>query len=184
MTALELARILKGRRYAKGRYMARCPAHPDRTGSLSITEMPDGVRVHCFAGCAQKSVLNAMVLDWRDLKPNRRVDPEIVRQIREQTAKYEASEKHRRWLKNEALHQASVWSAISDGLGSLLAGFPEDKRLSSYFHRALSLQRHFEAVADLVDLKCARGQGSPPLGRVLRRSDVPRVLAVRLGLHK
>ena len=36
----------------------RCPAHDDRTPSLSIRDSPDnGIIVHCFSGC-----------DWRDVK--------------------------------------------------------------------------------------------------------------------
>lgn len=45
-----------------------CPAHPDKTPSLSITQLPDGnVRLHCFAGCEQSSILEALGLRWRHL---------------------------------------------------------------------------------------------------------------------
>ena len=37
MTAKSFAELLlRGRRIGKDRYVARCPAHPDRTPSLSI----------------------------------------------------------------------------------------------------------------------------------------------------
>jgi len=44
-----------------------CPAHDDKTPSLSIT--PEGGRVllHCFAGCEPLAVLRALGLTWRDL---------------------------------------------------------------------------------------------------------------------
>lgn len=40
-----------------GRWLARCPAHADRTPSLAIRERKDGaLLVHCFAGCAAEEV--------------------------------------------------------------------------------------------------------------------------------
>ena len=39
----------------------RCPAHEDRTPSLSVTRAADGaVLVHCHAGCAQADVIDAL----------------------------------------------------------------------------------------------------------------------------
>jgi putative DNA primase/helicase len=52
-------------------FMARCPAHPDRTPSLSIREGDDGrILVYCHAGCSTKSVLDTMRLTFRDLFPD------------------------------------------------------------------------------------------------------------------
>ena len=78
MTSAEVARILRAKRVGRGKYMAKCPAHREKTGSLSISDMGAGcTRVHCFAGCAQADVLRAAGLTWRDLKPGGAVDPEI-----------------------------------------------------------------------------------------------------------
>ena len=50
----------------KGRWGGRsgtasCPAHEDRTPSLSVSETRDGrVLVHCFAGCTQAAVIGAL----------------------------------------------------------------------------------------------------------------------------
>ena len=53
------------RRSSKGRWTAKCPAHPDRTASLSIREGDDGrVLIHCFAGCETQDVLAALGVDW------------------------------------------------------------------------------------------------------------------------
>jgi 5S rRNA maturation endonuclease (ribonuclease M5) len=52
----------------QSRAMAQCPAHHDRTPSLSITEQADGkVLVHCHAGCETEDVLAAIGLEKRDL---------------------------------------------------------------------------------------------------------------------
>ena len=52
------------RRTGPDRWMARCPAHDDRTASLSVRESPNGnVLLNCFAGCPYDEVLAAIGLD-------------------------------------------------------------------------------------------------------------------------
>ncbi len=87
MTPSEIARFLRGRRYAKGCWMARCPSHKERTGSLSITDMGGGrTRLHCFAQCTQDAVLKAAGLSWRDLRPEGGLNPTLQREMREREA--------------------------------------------------------------------------------------------------
>ena len=60
MTAETIAKALGGRK-AGGGWMARCPAHDDRTPSLSIRDADDGkVLVRCHAGCDQERVIAAL----------------------------------------------------------------------------------------------------------------------------
>lgn len=56
-----------------GPWMARCPAHRDRTPSLSIAENPasGAVLLHCHAGCGAVAVLEAIGLRFSDLYPPR-----------------------------------------------------------------------------------------------------------------
>ena len=62
MHAEELARALGGKRYGRG-WLACCPAHEDRTPSLSICDGRAGdILVHCFAGCSQIDVIEALVV--------------------------------------------------------------------------------------------------------------------------
>ncbi len=68
MTAEYIARVLRGRRSGKG-YMTPCPAHDDHSPSLSISERDGRVLVHCFAGCSQADVIEA--LRARGLWPER-----------------------------------------------------------------------------------------------------------------
>lgn len=60
MTPAELTRALGGRWH--GRYgTARCPAHRDRSPSLSVGEGQDGkLLVKCFAGCDQRQVIDTL----------------------------------------------------------------------------------------------------------------------------
>jgi hypothetical protein len=59
VTAENIARVLRGRRSGRG-YIAPCPAHDDRSPSLSISERDGRVLVHCFAGCSQTDVITAL----------------------------------------------------------------------------------------------------------------------------
>ena len=53
-------------------WVARCPAHDDKTPSLSITEGDDGrVLVHCHAGCPADAICEAVGLKMTDLMPKR-----------------------------------------------------------------------------------------------------------------
>ena len=57
MTAEIIAKALGGRRAGRG-WSAQCPAHDDRTPSLSFTDTRDGkILVHCHAGCEQERVI-------------------------------------------------------------------------------------------------------------------------------
>jgi len=65
-----LSRLDKVRRTGAGRWIARCPAHDDKSPSLSVRELDDGrALLHCFAGCAAADVLAAVGLELSDLFP-------------------------------------------------------------------------------------------------------------------
>lgn len=69
MSAAQLLDRLDGvRQTAQGRWIAKCPAHQDRSPSLSVRELDDGrVLVHDFGGCGALDVLSAVGLDWNAL---------------------------------------------------------------------------------------------------------------------
>jgi putative DNA primase/helicase len=59
-TAETIAKTLGGRKAGPG-WTARCPAHDDRTPSLSISDSDDGkVLVRCHAGCEQERVIASL----------------------------------------------------------------------------------------------------------------------------
>jgi hypothetical protein len=65
-----LSRLEKIRETGSNRWLARCPAHEDKSPSLSIRELPDGrTLLHCFAGCAAEDILAAVGLSWKELHP-------------------------------------------------------------------------------------------------------------------
>jgi len=61
---------LDGVRGRNGSWSAKCPAHEDRSPSLSVKELGDGrILMHCFGGCGTDSVLSALGLAMTDLFP-------------------------------------------------------------------------------------------------------------------
>lgn len=67
-----LSRLQGVRQTGGGRWLARCPAHEDRTPSLSIRETEGGtILLRCFAGCGAVEVVQAVGLELRDLFPPR-----------------------------------------------------------------------------------------------------------------
>jgi hypothetical protein len=62
-----LSRLERVRRSGSG-WVARCPAHEDRSPSLSVREGGEGrVLVYCHAGCPTEDVVAAIGLTMRDL---------------------------------------------------------------------------------------------------------------------
>lgn len=52
--------LQKPKRAGLGKYVACCPAHDDKTPSLSIQDASDRVLVHCHAGCSQEEVIDRL----------------------------------------------------------------------------------------------------------------------------
>lgn len=76
MSAAKLIDRLDGvRATGPGRWIAKCPAHEDRSPSLSVRELEDGtVLVKDFGGCGAADVVAAVGLELRDLFPERPID--------------------------------------------------------------------------------------------------------------
>jgi hypothetical protein len=65
-----LSRLSKVKRTGDSRYIACCPAHEDKSPSMTIRELPDGrILMHCFGGCATESILGSVGLTFSDLFP-------------------------------------------------------------------------------------------------------------------
>lgn len=69
MNAIKLLdRLERVKETGPNRWIACCPAHKDRSPSLSVRELDDGrVLVHDFGGCEVRDVLEAMGLSLADL---------------------------------------------------------------------------------------------------------------------
>ena len=56
----QLSNLERFKKRGENRYVACCPAHDDRNPSLSITDSETKLLVHCFAGCTQAEVIEAL----------------------------------------------------------------------------------------------------------------------------
>ena len=67
-----LSRLDGVRELRPGRWVAKCPAHKDKSPSLSVSAKDDGaVLIHCHSGCHPDDVIAALGLSWRDILPER-----------------------------------------------------------------------------------------------------------------
>lgn len=65
-----LGRLEKVRQVKPDEYTACCPAHPDRSPSLSITDAGDRVLLHCHAGCSFDAIAAALDMQAHDFFAN------------------------------------------------------------------------------------------------------------------
>jgi hypothetical protein len=66
-----LQHLDKVRRTGPDSWMACCPAHEDRSASLSIRYDGEKTLIHCFAGCSVHEVMGAIGMEITDLFPPR-----------------------------------------------------------------------------------------------------------------
>lgn len=64
------------------RYTARCPAHPDRSPSLSVSEGERGILLKCWAGCSLDEICEAVGCRPADLFFDVRPDPAALAEAR------------------------------------------------------------------------------------------------------
>jgi len=129
--------------------MWRCPAHDDKTPSLSVSEGHDGrALLHCHAGCATSDIVAALGFGLRGLFPGRaRRRKELPGSPPESTHQCTS---HRKSSKNEELSGAAPRATVgnrrnSDRFaeavgGCTLAAYAEAKRLPVSFLEGLGVR--------------------------------------------
>lgn len=67
-----LARLERVKQTKPGQWIARCPAHQDKSPSLSVKQCDDGtILLYDFGGCSPADILAAVGLELADLFPKR-----------------------------------------------------------------------------------------------------------------
>lgn len=100
-------------------WIALCPAHDDRSPSLSVGEADDGkILLHCFAGCQYLDILEALGLEkTQDFAPTTPRKPKFDWRRMSQDLEF-ASESH--WLRAESIfkvaRQCDVSAMINEDL--------------------------------------------------------------------
>ena len=64
-----LTRLSKVKQTGAGKWVACCPAHEDRSPSLSIKQADDKILIYCFAGCDVDDVVGSVGMSLSDLMP-------------------------------------------------------------------------------------------------------------------
>jgi hypothetical protein len=170
MTAEDFAMLLKAQRAGARRWRANCPAHADRSPSLSIREGDDGrVLLHCFAGCGLDEVLATLGLFRRDLFAGPPPSPEQITSMRAAREAREREECTRRQAQRNARDGAKKWEAAVNALGARLAQTQDNDQLARLFHVACG--RLHEAQMKAEELSDLAHTGLSRRGRGLIRVD-------------
>jgi DNA primase len=125
------------------RYMARCPAHADKSPSLSVSEGDKGLLVRCFAGCSLTDITGKLGLSLTDLFYDALSDDPRQRQA---AAQQRDRQRHRR--EQEAHQQGALIDAMREA-----DYFVQSRRnldISSWSDNYL--QRELDALADAYGL--------------------------------
>jgi hypothetical protein len=153
MTAAQIAEILDARHTGNGKWQARCPAHQDRSPSLSIGVGRDGrALVHCFAGCPLDSILRALGLTRRDLFAGPPPSPERARQMAQEREGREVEARKRRAAHGAACDRVLGLQRVSDALfakSARLSG-PSGDAVAALGHEVLRHMRNAEAELDTL----------------------------------
>jgi hypothetical protein len=138
------------RRTGTGRWIARCPAHPDRSPSLSIAEGRDGkVLIRCFAGCMLSAILQSAGLTIDNLFPGPPPAPEKLAAITAERDRRLAVDRAQRAEERAAVNWLRLrWQELDRDLPILARqlammpdGGPGEKALTVHVHDVLAQQR-------------------------------------------
>jgi putative DNA primase/helicase len=164
--AAELARALGGKRAGRD-YLAKCPAHDERTPSLAIRDGATGVLVHCFAGCPQGAVVDALARRglWERPRPPLRsiprpTPPRPITRPDDEAARIEAARR--------------IWRQAHDPRATLAERYLNSRKLQLddrlagrvlRFHPACPWGKDDKApclVAAFRPVRSDPGEGAPP----------------------
>jgi hypothetical protein len=154
VTPSEFATLTNAQRAARGRWTARCPAHDDRSPSLSIKAGEDGrVLVRCWAGCSTEAILKALNLTWRDLFAGPPPSPEQLMAMRAQRDAEETARQETMAKLERARHRVQRAEIVVGMLGAELTCTPDDDALATSFHKACELLHDAQHSLDVLKEK-------------------------------
>ena len=133
-----------------GKYIARCPAHDDRSPSLAVKD-GDGGRVilHCFAGCETEDVLNAIGLTFADVMPERIGAEHSYKPLK---PRFDA-----RQVLECISHELTVVCLITDRLAKSTVGDDQDRLIlaAGRLSNALKMTQSNKASPELKNIRRA-----------------------------
>lgn len=124
---LILPRLESVRKTGPSSWTARCPAHQDKSPSLSIREAADGrVLIYCFGGCGATDVVLALGLDLADLFPPRQTTTYAPTRVRDRDLPRIPAADALKLLDKEAFYVQLAADALAEGANP--APYREDLR--------------------------------------------------------
>lgn len=76
-----LSRLKKVKKTGSNSWIACCPAHDDKSPSMTIRSVDDGkILAYCFAGCGIEAITGAVGLNVSELMPDKQ--PDVLRASR------------------------------------------------------------------------------------------------------
>jgi hypothetical protein len=147
-----IAQHFGARTAGTGRWIARCPVHPDRSPSLSIAAGRDGrVLVRCWVGCDLTAVLKSAGLSMSNLFPSGPAPtPEQRAGMERRSARQRLAREEERWTVDKA---RLLWQALDRDrpvlarkLMCMPDGAPGSAALAAYFHSILDAMRTIDSA--------------------------------------
>jgi hypothetical protein len=150
MIAADFARLIRSRRTGRDRWIAHCPAHDDRSPSLSIATGRDGrILVHCHAGCSTEAVLEAAGLGMSDLYTGPPPTAAQARQLAAERIQRDMEARAIRLRRGKLADRHRQLTVLVEALGNRLAclpdGAPTQNALTNLLHLAIDRQRATES---------------------------------------
>ena len=94
MKADDFASIVHARSAGRNRWLARCPAHDDRSPSLVITQGDRGILVRCWShGCTPAQIVAALGLSLKDLFDDHGATPAQRQQVEQERQARDAEQR-------------------------------------------------------------------------------------------
>jgi len=142
MTALQAAQHFNAKKTGRGKWIARCPAHPDRHASMTIQEGKTGVLLRCWSnGCNIRDIVESAGLTMANLfyAETRKLDPKALAEMerkrrKEEQAAREEARRVRYWL-----DETRRWEAVAGLLFSHMIRGHDDA--AEQWHRAMATAR-------------------------------------------
>jgi hypothetical protein len=127
-----------------GRWAAKCPAHADRSPSLSIRKGERALLIHCWAGCTLEAVIGALGIRIGDLFYDSKAPRIAYRQRARREEERQRQEQHneRDGFTIDALREADYFTLSRQGLN--IATWNNER-----------LNDELDALADAYALLCA-----------------------------
>jgi hypothetical protein len=147
-----IAQHFGARAAGTGRWIARCPVHPDKSPSLSIAAGRDGrVLVRCWVGCDLAAVLKSAGLSMSSLFPSGAPPtPEQRIGLGRRSARQRLARVEERWTVDKArlLRQAldRERAVIARKLMCMPDDAPGSAALTTYFHNILDAMRSIDSA--------------------------------------